>query len=144
AGDRSWALSGFQTIVVVNVPAPRDVRRRLHPRPLPSTGVTRLHRYYGPIRLPTRPSTVPRGLPVESYTPSPHRISRVAWFSCADMPSPLPRRNREEPQSLGPMRPGPVGSAPHDGGLPGHRARSASALSISGPARRSLALRPAG
>src|SRR5438552_9000538 len=39
--------------------------------------------------------------------PSPHRISRVAWLSCADMPSPLPRRNLEEPQSLGPACPDP-------------------------------------
>ena len=28
---------------------------RLEPRPLPSTGITRLHRYYGPLRHPTAP-----------------------------------------------------------------------------------------
>ena len=37
----------------------------LEPRPLPSTGITRLHRYYGPLRHPSPARPVPRGLPVE-------------------------------------------------------------------------------
>jgi len=32
---------------------------RLQPRPLPSTGVTRLHRYYEPLRHPSRPGLSP-------------------------------------------------------------------------------------
>src|ERR1700677_5253037 len=33
----------------------------LQPRPLPSTGITRLQRYYEPLRHPSRPNTIPRG-----------------------------------------------------------------------------------
>ena len=38
-------------------------------RSLPSTEITRLHRYYRPVRHPSRPESVPRGLSVE--VPSP-------------------------------------------------------------------------
>ncbi len=37
-------------------PSPRLVRARPEPGPLPSTGVTQLHRYYGPLRRLPRPS----------------------------------------------------------------------------------------
>src|SRR6267143_4648462 len=40
---------------------------RLQLRPLPSAGVTQLHRYYGPLRHPTRPGPVSRELPVDPY-----------------------------------------------------------------------------
>src|SRR5713226_3968539 len=37
-------------------PSPRLVRAHPEPGPLPSTGVTQLHRYYGPLRRLPRPS----------------------------------------------------------------------------------------
>ena len=104
-----------------------------HLRPLPSTGITRLPRYYGPLRDPagpTRPSRavgwrVPRhraGLPVLRPSPSSMRAA-------ANTPAE------------------PVGACvarfPTGGSLPCLNGRSASALSVSGPARRSLVLRPA-
>ena len=36
-------------------PCPCRCPRRLEPGPLPSTGITRLRRYYGPLRLPMQP-----------------------------------------------------------------------------------------
>src|SRR5205814_5850700 len=42
------------------------------PRPLPSTGVTRLHRYYGPLRLPTRPGLSLAGCRLR--VTHPHRV----------------------------------------------------------------------
>ena len=57
----------------------------LEPRPLPSTGVTRLRRYYGPLRYPRRPSLSLAGRPhewgsprVEGERPFTARVSRVA------------------------------------------------------------------
>ena len=50
-------------------------------RPLPSTGVTRLRRYYGPLRHPEAARPVPRGRPVEGHAPSPPGVSRVALIS---------------------------------------------------------------
>jgi len=63
-------------------------------RPLRSTGITRLHRYCEPLRHPGRPGHLLTEFRLR--VPRPHR-----WgFPCcvrspfADMPSPLPRRNR--------------------------------------------------
>ena len=71
------------------------------PRVLSSTGITRLHRYYDPIRhpggrfcasrhhrWPAPLASHPKGLPVLHTTPLSH------------MPSPLPRRNRWVPMSF--------------------------------------------
>ncbi len=63
----------------------------LEPRPLPSTGVTRLHRYYGPLRLPRQPGLSLTGVRFGSWRSTcaervgaqPTGISRVAWvFLC--------------------------------------------------------------
>ena len=60
-------------------------------RPLPSTGVTRLRRYYGPLRHPKRPGLSFTG--VRLRVTHPHRMG----FPCCvqspftDMPSSLPR-----------------------------------------------------
>src|SRR5271157_2305743 len=43
----------------------------LEPRPLPSTGVTRLQRYYGPLRYPRRPSLSLAGVWLRGSAPSP-------------------------------------------------------------------------
>ena len=104
-----------------------------HLRLLPSAGITRLQRYYGPLRHPVGPTSpsravgwrVPRhqtGLPV------------LRSFSCSM------RAAANTPAE-------PVGACvarfPTGGSLPRFRGGSASALSVSGPARRSLTLRPA-
>ena len=104
-----------------------------HLRLLPSAGITRLQRYYGPLRHPVGPTSpsravgwrVPRhqtGLPV------------LRSFSCSM------RAAANTPAK-------PVGACvarfPTGGSLPRFRGGSASALSVSGPARRSLTLRPA-
>ncbi len=105
----------------------------LEPRPLPSAGITRLHRYFGPLRHPagpTRPSRavgwhVPRhrtGLPVLRPFPSSMRAA-------ATTPA----------EPVGAY----VARFPTSISLPRFHGGSASALRVSGPARRSLVLRPA-
>ena len=78
-------------------------------RPLPSAGVTRLPRYYEPLRLPARPS-----LPLTScwlVLRPPSRVSRVALESPCHVPSSLPRWNpRTLDRSVTPgQRPSPFG-----------------------------------
>jgi hypothetical protein len=62
-------------------------------RSLPSTGITRLPRYYEPVRHPSAARPVPRGRPVG--TPSSHRWGFPCCLSIphAHMPAPLPRRD---------------------------------------------------
>src|SRR4051794_25450020 len=50
-------------------------------RPLPSTGVTRLRRYYGPLRNPRRPSLSLAGVWLKGERPFADRVSRVALIS---------------------------------------------------------------
>jgi len=66
----------------------------LEPASLPSTGVTRLLRYYGRFRHLARPGLSLTG--VRLQVPSPHqaRLPVLRHVPCADMPSPIPRRNR--------------------------------------------------
>ena len=66
----------------------------LEPRPLPSTGVTRLRRYYGPLRRPRRP-----GLSLAGVRLTVTRCRRWGFPCCVGspcvcMPSPLPRWQR--------------------------------------------------
>src|SRR6202140_1523310 len=61
-------------------------------RPLPSAGITRLPRYYGPLRHPKRP-----GLSLASCQLIRNRDHRwnfpcYAWPPFASMPSPIPRQ----------------------------------------------------
>ena len=104
-----------------------------HLRPLSSAGITRPPRYYGPLRDPagpTRPSRavgwrVPRhrsGLPVLRSLSSSMRAA-------ANTPA----------ESVGAC----VARFPTGGSLPRYQGGSASALWLSRPAQRSLALRPA-
>ena len=112
-------------------------------RPLPSTRVTRLRRYYGPLRYPSRPSLSLAGVWLRGSAPR-----RSGIPCCVDLRVPTCRR-----QYPG----GPLGSdrswdgvfqpfpfIPSDGGLPLLCAGSATTLVVSRPARRSLALRPVG
>src|ERR1035437_7133983 len=55
---------------------------RLELRPLPSTAVTRLQRYYEPVRHPGSARPVPRGCPVGGPTPPPSGLPVLRLFSC--------------------------------------------------------------
>ena len=101
-------------------------------RSLPSTGVTRLRRYYGPLRHPAGPDSDPRGPSVGGHAPPPRGASRVAFGLL-----------RMHAVATTPAE--PLGASlvlPSDGSLPCYSGRSASALPFSRPARRSLTLRP--
>src|SRR6266478_2008261 len=102
-------------------------------RPLPSTGVARLHRYYEPLRHPKRP-----GLSLAScqliHTAITAGTSRVAHDPlCLHAVANTPAGRMEFVRSYDSIR----------FGLPTNRGGSAPALSVSGPAQRSLTLRPA-
>ncbi|AXC12388.1 hypothetical protein ACPOL_3093 [Acidisarcina polymorpha] len=105
---------------------------RLQLRPLPSTGITRLHRYYRPLRHPKRP-----GLSLAScqliQPQSPLGLPVLPSVPFAYMPSPLPRQVEGSCSLiLFPLI-----------GLPQVRGGSAPASWISRLAQRSLTLRPA-
>jgi hypothetical protein len=63
-------------------------------RPLPSAGITRLRRYYGPLRLPKWP-----GLSLAvvrlAHAATTWGLPCCVRSPCADMLSPLPRRDRQ-------------------------------------------------
>ena len=102
-------------------------------RPLPSTGITQLRRYYEPLRHPRAPGLSLTG--VRFGRPRPRQgASRVACAFLVYMLPPLPRCGGWASSSL--VR--PTVSA-----FPGTTARSARTSSFSRFARRSLALRPA-
>ena len=103
-------------------------------RSLRSTGITRLRRYYEPLRHPTRPESVPRGLSVDGHAPSPLGLPVVAAASFGAC-------RRHYPGGTA----GTIGRFPNScgGGFPRVYAGSASTSNFSRPARRSLALRPA-
>ena|SRR6516162_2647227 len=106
---------------------------RLQLRPLPSTDITRLHRYYEPLRHPTRP-----GLSLTSCrlicTAITAGVSRVAsGLLCLHAVALTPAGPMELVRS----------SLPIVSGLPCVTVRSAPAIIVSGPAQRSLTLRPA-
>jgi len=78
---------------MANLPALGRFQNALEVRPLPSTGITRLPRYYGPVRLPRRPGLALAGCRLP-------RGGTVWGLPCcvvspyASMPSPLPRWDR--------------------------------------------------
>jgi hypothetical protein len=101
-------------------------------RPLPSPGVTRLHRYNEPLRHPKRP-----GLSLAScqliHTAITAGTSRVALGPhCLHAVANTPAGQMEFIRSYDSIR----------FGLPTNRGGSAPALSVSGPTQRSLTLRP--
>ena len=106
----------------------------LEPRPLPSAGIARLPRYYGPLRHPGRPDLSLTGCRLARATPPPGlpvlRPSSSSLRAAATTPA------------------APVGACvarfPTGASLPRATGGSASAVNVSRPARRSLALRPAG
>ena len=72
-------------------PRPCHFLRRLEPGLLSSTGITRLPRYYKPIRHPARPGLALPSL--QWVSPPSDGASRVAAVFLLYVPSPLPRRN---------------------------------------------------
>ena len=60
-------------------------------RPLPSTGVTRRRRYYGPIRHPGRPGLSLAGVRLRVTRPHRSGFPVLRGSPCTDMPSSLPR-----------------------------------------------------
>jgi hypothetical protein len=106
---------------------------RLQLRPLPSTGVTRLRRYYEPLRHPSRP-----GLSLTScqlihlaITAGTSRVAHgpLCLHAVANTPAGLMEFVRSYDST--------------SFGLPRNRGGSAPALVFSRPAQRSLTLRPA-
>jgi hypothetical protein len=88
-------------------------------RPLPSTGVTRLRRYYGPVRLPRRPGLSLAGVP-------------LAKRSCHRLGSPVLRafslcRHASATTPAGPSQGSGCSPESDDGGLPQMTAGSAPA-----------------
>jgi hypothetical protein len=105
---------------------------RLQLRPLPSTGVTRLHQYYEPLRHPSQP-----GLSLTScqliHTAITAGTSRVAHGPlCLHAVANTPAGLMEFVRSYDSI----------SFGLPRNRGGSAPALVFSRPAQRSLTLRP--
>ena len=111
----------------------------LEPRPLPSAGITRLRRYYGPLRHPKRPGLSLTG--VRLRVTRPHRIGfpvlrSISVYRHAVVNTPVARwaliaRGTAYSNRF------PV---PSGGGLPHIHARSATTLDFSRPAQRSLAI----
>jgi hypothetical protein len=91
----------------------------LEPRPLPSTGITRLHRYNGPLRHPRAPGPSLTGFRL--VIPAPRLgASRVACAFLVCVLSPLPRRSNWEhcfAHLSQPYQPSPKGLS----GRPAHR-----------------------
>ena len=106
----------------------------LEPRSLPSTGVNRLRRYYGPFRLPRQPGLSLAGVRL-GHAPAAWGLPCCVGSPCADMPSPIPRRDRWKGSCRFPDT--------SDCGLPRELAGSAPASLFSRPAQRSRMLRPA-
>src|SRR5712692_9187861 len=103
-------------------------------RPLPSPGVTRPHRYYEPVRRPTRPGLSLAGARL-GVAPPTAGVSRVALR--------LLCRHAVAITPVGPRLGSCRSPGNRDGGLPHTFAGSAPTFPVSRPAQRSLTLRPA-
>ena len=100
---------------------------------LPSAGITPRLQYYGPIRHPAGPACPSRGPGCRVHgTVRASRVAALSTFHACRRH--YPGRNQPVRSSL---------SSQPVGGLPLITGGSASALTVSGPARRSLAFRPA-
>src|SRR5258708_25536449 len=125
----TWEFSGLSPISLSIVAS--CVRLQL--KPLPSTGVTRLRRYYEPLRHPSQP-----GLSLAScqliHTAITAGTSRVARGPlCLHAVANTPACQMEFVRSYDSIH----------FGLPSNRCGSPPAFSVSGPAQRSLTLQPA-
>ena len=100
-----------------------------HLRPLPSAGITRLHRYFGPLRHPAGPTLALAGLSVGAC-----HAHRSGLPVLRPFPSSMRAAATTPAEPVGAC----VARFPTDGSLPRFHGGSASALRVSGPARRSL------
>src|SRR5271167_2637809 len=111
----------------------------LEPRPLPSTGVTRGQRYYGPLRHPRRPGLSLAGVRLRVTRPYRLGFPVLRWISMyrhAVVITPVARWVLIARGTAYSTRfPVPSGC-----GLPHLCARSASTFVVSRPAQRSLAI----
>ena len=107
-------------------------------RPLPSTGVTRCQRYYGPLRHPRRPGLSLAG--VRLRVTRPHRLGFpvLRWISMYRHAVVITPVARWVLIARGTAYSNRYPFIPSDGGLPHPSARSASTLVVSRPAQRSL------
>ncbi len=97
AAHSSWTYRGVRLSPVSRSLAASCVVPEL--RPLRSPGVTRLHRYYEPLRHLHRPGLSLAGAQLEGE-PSTGETSLVASDVLRCMPMPLPRRNCKVPISF--------------------------------------------
>ena len=116
----------------------------LEPRPLPSAGVTRLRRYYGPLRYPRRPSLSLAGVWLRGSAPSPLGFPVLRWISVYRHAVVITPVARWVLIARGADYSNRFPFIPSGSGLPHSRARSATTLDVSRPAQRSLRLRPVG
>jgi hypothetical protein len=79
--------------LIANLPAVATSDVDLELRSLPSAGITRFPRYYGPLRLPWRPGLSLAGVRL-AHAATAGGLPCCAGSPCADMPSPLPRWDR--------------------------------------------------
>ena len=106
---------------------------RLQLRPLPSTGVIRLLRYYWPLRHPKRPGLTLTSFPLTAAAITAGASRVASGLLCLHAVAITPAGSMESVRS----------SFSTVSGLPCVTVRSAPAIILSGPAQRSLALRPA-
>jgi hypothetical protein len=129
------SLGNFQPTTVfpgfTPITGPRFLRQHPEARALPSTGITRLRRYYSPLRVPPGPPSLPRALEFASARTGVPPLAQTAFPAC---------------RARYPGGPGRCTCRwlPGRCGLPRFSGGSASTTSLSRPARASLALRPAG
>ena len=103
-------------------------------RPLPSTGITRLQRYYEPLRHPRAPGLSLAGFRLVVAPTTPWGFPCCVRFPCVHAAATTPAQRLGVP---------PRSFRPAVSAFPENPVGSACALSFSRLARRSLALRPA-
>src|SRR6202166_5252144 len=81
--------------LTANPPALGHVHSVPEVRLLPSAGITRPRRYYGPLRLPRRPGLSLAGVRL-AHAATAWGLPCCVRSPCAGMPSPLPRRDRRK------------------------------------------------
>ncbi len=91
-----------ETLLITNLPVVTPSGTYLEVRPLPSPGITRLQRYYEPVRLPPWPGLTLTSLRFDRPKRDHHDGSLVLRDrSPYRVPSSLPRWNRRSPAVLG-------------------------------------------
>jgi hypothetical protein len=120
--------------LIANLSAVTTFDTRLELGPLPSTGVTRLRRYYGPIRHPTGPRLSLAGCELTVTRGHPMGLPVLLGSSPCRLPSPLPRQDQAEASSF---------ACTLAAAFPCRTEGRLLPLPFSGPARCSLTLRPA-